>query len=82
MQSRFEGAASWSPAPGPGSAPRSRSGPRRRAPRRCWSTTAARRPGRERTAEAVREAGAQAELVQGDITSWDDIKRMADVGVR
>ncbi len=30
------------------------------------------------TAERVREAGAQAELVQGDITSWEDIKRMAE----
>jgi 3-oxoacyl-[acyl-carrier protein] reductase len=34
--------------------------------------------GAERTAERVREAGAGAELVQGDITSWADIKRMAD----
>ncbi len=33
--------------------------------------------GAQRTAERVREAGAQAELIQGDITSWDDIKRMA-----
>ncbi|HEX4011006.1 MAG TPA: SDR family oxidoreductase [Solirubrobacteraceae bacterium] len=34
--------------------------------------------GAQRTAERVREAGAGAELVQGDITSWADIKRMAD----
>ncbi len=34
-------------------------------------------PGAEATADRVREAGAGAELVQGDITSWDDIKRMA-----
>ena len=34
--------------------------------------------GAERTAERVREAGAEAELIQGDITSWADIKRMAD----
>jgi len=33
--------------------------------------------GAERTAGLVREAGAQALLVQGDITSWDDIRRMA-----
>ena len=35
--------------------------------------------GAESTAEAVRAAGAQAELIQGDITSWDDIKRMAGI---
>jgi len=34
--------------------------------------------GAEQTAQRVREAGAQAELVQGDITSWADIKRMAN----
>jgi 3-oxoacyl-[acyl-carrier protein] reductase len=34
--------------------------------------------GAERTAARVREAGAEAELVQGDITSWDDVKRMAE----
>jgi 3-oxoacyl-[acyl-carrier protein] reductase len=34
--------------------------------------------GAERTAERVREAGAEAELIQGDITKWDDIKRMAE----
>lgn len=34
--------------------------------------------GAEQTAEKVREAGAQASLIQGDITSWDDIKRMAN----
>jgi 3-oxoacyl-[acyl-carrier protein] reductase len=33
--------------------------------------------GAEATAANVREAGAQASLIQGDITSWDDIKRMA-----
>jgi 3-oxoacyl-[acyl-carrier protein] reductase len=33
--------------------------------------------GAERTAERVREAGAEAHLVQGDITSWADIQRMA-----
>ena len=38
--------------------------------------------GAERTAERVRAAGAEAEIVQGDITSWADIKRMAGVGVR
>jgi 3-oxoacyl-[acyl-carrier protein] reductase len=35
--------------------------------------------GAERTAEAVRSAGAESELIQGDITSWEDIKRMAAV---
>jgi 3-oxoacyl-[acyl-carrier protein] reductase len=34
--------------------------------------------GAERTAGRVRELGAAAELIQGDITSWADIKRMAD----
>jgi 3-oxoacyl-[acyl-carrier protein] reductase len=33
--------------------------------------------GAERTAERVRNAGARTELVQGDITSWSDVKRMA-----
>jgi 3-oxoacyl-[acyl-carrier protein] reductase len=33
--------------------------------------------GAEKTAEQVREAGAEALLVQGDITSWADIQRMA-----
>ena len=33
--------------------------------------------GAEQTAQLVREAGAEPMLVQGDITSWDDIKRMA-----
>jgi 3-oxoacyl-[acyl-carrier protein] reductase len=32
--------------------------------------------GAERTAGRVREAGAESEIVQGDITSWSDIKRM------
>jgi len=36
--------------------------------------------GARRTADRVREAGARAELIQGDITSWDDIKRMAETG--
>ncbi|HEX4752082.1 MAG TPA: SDR family oxidoreductase [Solirubrobacterales bacterium] len=36
--------------------------------------------GAERTAEKVREHGAEATVVQGDITSWDDIKRMAALG--
>jgi 3-oxoacyl-[acyl-carrier protein] reductase len=34
--------------------------------------------GAERTAERVRAAGTEAFIVQGDITSWDDIKRMAE----
>jgi NAD(P)-dependent dehydrogenase (short-subunit alcohol dehydrogenase family) len=34
--------------------------------------------GAERTAERVRAAGSEALIVQGDITSWDDIKRMAE----
>jgi 3-oxoacyl-[acyl-carrier protein] reductase len=34
--------------------------------------------GAERTAERLREIGAEALTVQGDITSWSDIKRMAD----
>jgi 3-oxoacyl-[acyl-carrier protein] reductase len=34
--------------------------------------------GAERTAARVREAGAEAEVIQGDITSWADITRMAD----
>src|SRR3954451_2939949 len=33
--------------------------------------------GAEETAERARAAGAEAHLIQGDITSWDDIKRMA-----
>ncbi len=33
--------------------------------------------GAQRTADRVREAGAEAMLVQGDITSWSDIQRMA-----
>jgi 3-oxoacyl-[acyl-carrier protein] reductase len=33
--------------------------------------------GAQRTAERVVQAGARAEIVQGDITSWADIKRMA-----
>jgi 3-oxoacyl-[acyl-carrier protein] reductase len=33
--------------------------------------------GAERAAEQVREAGAEALVVQGDITSWADIQRMA-----
>ena len=32
--------------------------------------------GAEETAQRVREAGADAALVQGDISQWDDIKRM------
>jgi 3-oxoacyl-[acyl-carrier protein] reductase len=34
--------------------------------------------GAEQTAERVRAAGADATLIQGDITSWEDIKRMAE----
>ncbi len=34
--------------------------------------------GAEQTAAAVRAAGAEAALVQGDIAEWDQIKRMAD----
>jgi 3-oxoacyl-[acyl-carrier protein] reductase len=34
--------------------------------------------GAEQTAARVREAGSEALLVQGDIVSWDDIKRMAN----
>lgn len=34
--------------------------------------------GAEQTAARVRDAGAEAELIQGDITSWDDIVRMAN----
>jgi 3-oxoacyl-[acyl-carrier protein] reductase len=34
--------------------------------------------GAERTAARVRELGGQAVLIQGDITSWDDIRAMAD----
>jgi 3-oxoacyl-[acyl-carrier protein] reductase len=34
--------------------------------------------GAEATAKAVEELGSSAQLVQGDITSWDEIKRMAD----
>jgi len=33
--------------------------------------------GAEQTAAAVREAGAEATLMQGDISLWDEIKRMA-----
>jgi len=33
--------------------------------------------GAERTADRVRDAGAEALIVQGDITSWTDIQRMA-----
>jgi NAD(P)-dependent dehydrogenase (short-subunit alcohol dehydrogenase family) len=35
--------------------------------------------GAEQTADHVRDAGAEAALVQGDITSWADIKRMAQI---
>ena len=34
--------------------------------------------GAEATAKAIEELGSTAQLVQGDITSWDEIKRMAD----
>jgi NAD(P)-dependent dehydrogenase (short-subunit alcohol dehydrogenase family) len=34
--------------------------------------------GAERTAERVRAAGSEALLVQGDITSWDDVRHIAD----
>jgi 3-oxoacyl-[acyl-carrier protein] reductase len=34
--------------------------------------------GAEETAESARAAGTEAALVQGDISIWDDIKRMAD----
>jgi len=34
--------------------------------------------GAEETAAGVRDAGAEAALVQGDISSWDEIKRMAE----
>jgi 3-oxoacyl-[acyl-carrier protein] reductase len=34
--------------------------------------------GAEDTAAGVRDAGAEAALVQGDISSWDEIKRMAE----
>jgi 3-oxoacyl-[acyl-carrier protein] reductase len=34
--------------------------------------------GAERTADVVRRAGAEADLIQGDITSWEDIKRIAN----
>jgi 3-oxoacyl-[acyl-carrier protein] reductase len=34
--------------------------------------------GAEETARRVQEAGAETTLVQGDISRWDDIKRMAD----
>ncbi len=36
------------------------------------------RAGAQATAERVRAAGAQAALVQGDITSWSEVKRMAE----
>jgi 3-oxoacyl-[acyl-carrier protein] reductase len=36
--------------------------------------------GAQATAERVRAAGSEALVVQGDITSWDDIKRMAEWG--
>jgi 3-oxoacyl-[acyl-carrier protein] reductase len=34
--------------------------------------------GAEETAASVRDAGAEATLIQGDISHWDDIKRMAE----
>jgi 3-oxoacyl-[acyl-carrier protein] reductase len=34
--------------------------------------------GAEETAAGVRDAGAEAQLVQGDISIWDDIRRMAE----
>ncbi|BBH68558.1 dehydrogenase [Actinoplanes sp. OR16] len=34
--------------------------------------------GAERTAERIRGVGGEAVLIQGDITSWDDIRTMAD----
>jgi 3-oxoacyl-[acyl-carrier protein] reductase len=36
------------------------------------------REGAEQTAARIREIGGEAILIQGDITSWDDVKRMAD----
>ena len=36
--------------------------------------------GAQETARSVRAAGAEAALVQGDISVWDDIRRMADEG--
>ena len=38
--------------------------------------------GAEQTAAAVREAGSDATLMQGDISVWDEIKRMAARGRR
>lgn len=38
--------------------------------------------GAERTAERIRELGGEAVLIQGDITSWEDVKRMADEAFR
>ena len=35
--------------------------------------------GAERTAATITEIGGEAVLVQGDITRWDDVRRMADV---
>jgi len=34
--------------------------------------------GAEKTASEIEQLGSKPQLVQGDITSWDDIKRMAD----
>jgi 3-oxoacyl-[acyl-carrier protein] reductase len=34
--------------------------------------------GAEQTADGVRAAGSDADLIQGDISSWEEIKRMAD----
>lgn len=34
--------------------------------------------GAERTAERIRDLGGEAALVQGDITDWNDVRRMAD----
>jgi 3-oxoacyl-[acyl-carrier protein] reductase len=34
--------------------------------------------GAEKTVERVRAEGAEADIIQGDITKWDDIRRMAD----
>ena len=42
------------------------------------STTAARPPAQRQTAEGVRDARRRGALIQGDIPSWDEIKRMAD----
>ena len=71
--------ASWSPERAPASAPRSPMRAAQEGARPVLVHYRSSADGAERTAERVRAHGAEAALVQGDITSWADIKRMAEL---